>query len=173
MAMPGTAPVNHVLIYVGRNQNGEQMWVHCASGSGVVLNYLTYVPPLCRPMNVDFDAPVYTGVTGELLYELKVEVTLYCACSICYGNNVDGITSRGKIVARGLVAMSRYCLSGTQILIGGIMYTVGNRGDAYCGYERYAVAIGGRFHDGNRWRLTIPIRWAHDTVLAEPSQTTL
>lgn len=64
MAVPGTVPVNHVLIYAGVGENGEQMWVHCASGSGVVLNSPTYVTQFRRPANVDFDAavPVLSGI---------------------------------------------------------------------------------------------------------------
>lgn len=61
MAVPGTVPVNHVLIYAGKNEDGAQMWVHCTSGSGVVLNSPDYVEYYRRPSNVDFDAPVLSG----------------------------------------------------------------------------------------------------------------
>ena len=61
MAVPGTVPVNHVLIYAGENEDGAQMWVHCTSGSGVVLNSPDYVEYYRRPSNVDFDAPVLSG----------------------------------------------------------------------------------------------------------------
>lgn len=61
MAVPGTVPVNHVLIYAGKNEDGAQMWVHCTSGSGVVLNSPDYVDYYRRPSNVDFDAPVLSG----------------------------------------------------------------------------------------------------------------
>ena len=129
MAVPGTVPVNHVLIYAGKNQEGEQMWVHCSSsGGGVVLNSPDYVAQYRRPMNVDFDAPVTGGVTGEPLYTLEVEVTHYCACSRCCGSNADGYTASGKPVARGMVAMSSHYPFGTQIMIGGTMYTVEDRG---------------------------------------------
>lgn len=64
MAEPGTVPVNHVLIYAGKGENGEQMWVHCASGSGVVLNSPDYVTQYRRPSNVDFEAPVPSTSTG-------------------------------------------------------------------------------------------------------------
>lgn len=128
MAVPGTVPVNHVLIYAGKNEAGEQMWVHCSSGSGVVLNSPDYVTQYRRPSHVDFDAPVASGVTGEPLYELEVEVTHYCACSICCGSNADGYTASGKSVARGMVAMSSNYPFGTQIMIGGTMYTVEDRG---------------------------------------------
>ena len=129
MAVPGTVPVNHVLIYAGKNQEGEQMWVHCSSsGGGVVLNSPDYVTQYRRPMNVDFDAPVAGGVTGEPLYTLEVEVTHYCVCSRCCGSNADGYTASGKPVARGMVAMSSHYPFGTQIMIGGTMYTVEDRG---------------------------------------------
>lgn len=61
MAVPGTVPVNHVLIYAGKNEDGAQMWVHCTSGSGVVLNSPDYVSYYRRPINVDYDAPVLSG----------------------------------------------------------------------------------------------------------------
>lgn len=67
LAAPGSVPVNHVLIYAGVGENGEQMWVHCTSGggvSGVVLNSPTYVTQYRRPSNVDFDAPVPTLPSG-------------------------------------------------------------------------------------------------------------
>lgn len=61
MAVPGTVPVNHVLIYAGENEDGANMWVHCTSGSGVVLNSPDYVSYYRRPINVDYDAPVLSG----------------------------------------------------------------------------------------------------------------
>ena len=61
MAVPGTVPVNHVLIYAGENEDGAHMWVHCTSGSGVVLNSPDYVEYYRRPINVDYDAPVLSG----------------------------------------------------------------------------------------------------------------
>jgi 3D (Asp-Asp-Asp) domain-containing protein len=129
MAAPGTVPVNHVLIYAGVGENGEQMWVHCSSGGGgVVLNSPDYVTQFRRPANVDFDAPVPGAPTGEPLYSLEVEVTHYCACSRCCGSNADGYTASGKAVARGMVAMSSHYPFGTQIMIGGTMYTVEDRG---------------------------------------------
>lgn len=64
MAEPGTVPVNHVLIYAGKGENGEQMWVHCASGTGVVLNSPDYVTQYRRSSNVDFEASVPSISTG-------------------------------------------------------------------------------------------------------------
>lgn len=61
MAVPGTVPVNHVLIYAGENEDGAHMWVHCTSGSGVILNSPDYVSYYRRPINVDYDAPVLSG----------------------------------------------------------------------------------------------------------------
>lgn len=61
MAVPGTVPVNHVLIYAGENEDGAHMWVHCTRGSGVVLNSPDYVSYYRRPINVDYDAPVLSG----------------------------------------------------------------------------------------------------------------
>ena len=55
MAVPGTVPVNHVLIYAGENEDGAHMWVHCTSGSGVVPQLPDYVSYYRRPINVDYD----------------------------------------------------------------------------------------------------------------------
>jgi hypothetical protein len=52
---PGaSSTVNHILIYVG-NFEGRQMWVHCAGGSGVVLNSPTYITHYRRIKNFDLD----------------------------------------------------------------------------------------------------------------------
>ena len=61
MAVPGTVPVNHVLIYAGVDESGKQMWVHCSSGIGVGLNSPNYVAYYRRPINVNYDAPVLSG----------------------------------------------------------------------------------------------------------------
>lgn len=61
MAVPGTVPVNHVLIYAGVDEAGKKMWVHCSSGIGVGLNSPDYVSYYRRPINVDYDAPVLSG----------------------------------------------------------------------------------------------------------------
>ena len=51
---------NHVLIFAGYDEDGTKMWVHCTSGSGVVLNTPSYADQLyyCRPNGVDYDAPL-------------------------------------------------------------------------------------------------------------------
>ncbi len=120
----------HVLIFAGYSESGERMWVHSSSGSGVILNTPSYEGNLSyrRLSIIDYDAPVNIGATGEPLYELEVEVTHYCACTLCCGSNAQGITASGKQVARGMVAMSSHYPFGTQILIGDTMYTVEDRG---------------------------------------------
>lgn len=120
----------HVLIFAGYGESGERMWVHSSGGSGVILNTPSYEGNLSyrRLSIVDYDAPVTADPYGEGLYTIEVEVTHYCACSKCCGNNADGITASGKPVARGMVAMSSYYPFGTQIMINGVMYTVEDRG---------------------------------------------
>ena len=125
---------NHVLMFAGYSETGERMWVHCSSGSGVILNTPSYDSSIVlrRLTNVDYDAPVPEtgtgGITGEPMYTLEVDVTHYCACSLCCGENAAGITASGKPVAEGLVAMSSYYPFGTKIEINGVMYTVEDRG---------------------------------------------
>lgn len=125
---------NHVLMFAGYSETGERMWVHCSSGSGVILNTPSYDSSIVlrRLTNVDYDAPVPEtgtgGITGEPMYTLEVDVTHYCACTLCCGENAAGITASGKPVAEGMVAMSSYYPFGTKIEINGVMYTVEDRG---------------------------------------------
>ena len=125
---------NHVLMFAGYSETGEWMWVHCSSGSGVILNTPSYDSSIVlrRLTNVDYEAPVPEtgtgGITGEPMYTLEVDVTHYCACSLCCGENAAGITASGKPVAEGMVAMSSYYPFGTKIEINGVMYTVEDRG---------------------------------------------
>lgn len=125
---------NHVLMFAGYSETGERMWVHSSSGSGVILNTPSYDSSIVlrRLTNVDYEAPVPEtgtgGITGEPMYTLEVDVTHYCACSLCCGENAAGITASGKPVAEGMVAMSSYYPFGTKIEINGVMYTVEDRG---------------------------------------------
>lgn len=54
MAAPGTVAVNHVLMFAGKDASGNLLWVHCSSGSGVVLNSPSYVKFYRRPIGVDW-----------------------------------------------------------------------------------------------------------------------
>lgn len=139
MAAPGTVPVNHVLIYAGK-RDGQDMWVHCAGGSGVVFNSPTYVTQYRRAEGFDLESnfppnggtPIGPGApggpTGPILETLTVEVTHYCACAKCCGKWAGGPTAGGKMPQRGMVAMSSVWPFGTQIQINGVMYTVEDRG---------------------------------------------
>lgn len=126
LAEPGSVPVNHVLIYAGKSDDGQQMWVHCSGDTGVVLNSPDYVTKFRRPKNVDFNASVPDK--GNPIYTIEVEVTHYCPCPLCCGNDANGITASGKPVQTGMVAMSSHYPFGTQIEINGTMYTVEDRG---------------------------------------------
>ena len=121
---------NHVLIFAGYGEDGRRMWVHSSSGEGVVLNSPGYESSLSlrRPKDVDFDAPVPDNIYGTPVSTLEVEVTHYCACAKCCGSNASGITASGKVVSRGMVAMSSHYPFGTQIMINGTKYTVEDRG---------------------------------------------
>lgn len=138
---------NHVLMFAGYSETGERMWVHCSSGSGVILNTPSYDSTIVlrRLTNVDYDAPVPEtgtgGITGEPMYTLEVDVTHYCACSLCCGENAAGITASGKPVAEGMVAMSSYYPFGTKIEINGVMYTVEDRGGSSIENDIHRVDI--------------------------------
>lgn len=71
MAVPGTVPINHVLMYAGIGNNGEQMWVHCSSGSGVVLNSPDYVTQYRRPSHVDLDGTDFAGAGSPNINDHK------------------------------------------------------------------------------------------------------
>lgn len=126
---PSGSGINHVLIYVGKDTGGNDLWVHCSSSNGVVVNSPNYVKYYRRVNNIDLESNnVSGGSYGEGLYTLTVDVTHYCACSKCCGSGATGTTASGKAVASGMVAMSSQYPFGTQIMINGTMYTVEDRG---------------------------------------------
>jgi cell wall-associated NlpC family hydrolase len=53
-AVPGTAQ-QHVLIYIGRDSNGNKLWAHSAFGSGVILNSPPGVNFFRRPQGIDWE----------------------------------------------------------------------------------------------------------------------
>lgn len=121
----------HVLMFAGYGSGGQRMWVHSSGGKGVIFNSPSYESTLSlrRPSGVDFDAPVSSnGSEGTPISTLEVDVTHYCACTLCCGENAAGITASGKRVSQGMVAMSSHYPFGTQIKINGVMYTVEDRG---------------------------------------------
>lgn len=131
LAGSGGGGWNHVLMFAGYGENGERMWVHSSSGSGVVLNSPSYESSLVlrRPKNVDYNAAVSGGMQlpqGNS-YTLEVEVTHYCPCYRCNGNNLS-MTASGKPLTVGVVAMSTQYPFGTKIMINGNIYTVEDRG---------------------------------------------
>lgn len=68
-AVPGTVPVNHVLLYAGEDADGTKLWVHCASGTGVVLNSPDYVTQYRRRNEycLEGDLPL-ADITEEIGY---------------------------------------------------------------------------------------------------------
>ena len=56
-ASDGTG-TDHVLIYVGLDDEGNQLWVHCASGTGVVLNSPNYVVYYARVTGIDLESDI-------------------------------------------------------------------------------------------------------------------
>ena len=55
MAVPGTVNTNHVLIYAGKDPNGNILWVHCEFNKGVHINSPDYVKYYRRPKGVDWE----------------------------------------------------------------------------------------------------------------------
>lgn len=69
MAVPGTVPVNHVLLYAGEDADGTKLWVHCASGTGVVLNSPDYVTQYRRRNDIDLEGDLpLADITEEIGY---------------------------------------------------------------------------------------------------------
>lgn len=95
----------HVLMFAGYGSDGQRMWVHSSGGEGVILNTPSYEAGLNlrRVDGVDFDAPVpgIGGNEGVPISTLEVDVTHYCACTLCCGENAAGITASGKRVSQG------------------------------------------------------------------------
>ena len=70
MAVPGTVPVNHVLLYAGEDADGTKLWVHCASGTGVVLNSPDYVTQYRRRNDIDLEGDLpLADITEEIGYD--------------------------------------------------------------------------------------------------------
>lgn len=139
---PGTSGINHVLIYAGKDDAGNKLWVHCASGTGVILNSPDYVAYYRRVKGVDLEANLPSSPSlGEPLYTITADVTHYCACSKCCGTNANGITASGKNVARGMIATSSHYPFGSQLMIRGILYTVEDRGGSGIENDRNRVDI--------------------------------
>lgn len=65
MAVPGTVSVNHVLLYAGRGADGKQLWVHCSSGTGVVLNSPTYVTQFRRRLDINLETDFIAEVAAQ------------------------------------------------------------------------------------------------------------
>ena len=61
--LPGTVPVNHVLLYAGEDADGNMLWVHCASGTGVVLNSPDYVTQYRRRNDIDLEGDLTPAVS--------------------------------------------------------------------------------------------------------------
>ncbi|MEH2933546.1 NlpC/P60 family protein [Acutalibacter sp. JLR.KK004] len=140
----GRADWTHVLVFAGYGEGGQRMWVHSSGGEGVIFNTPSYEGTLNlrRPKYVDFDAAPPNNVQqGMPIETIQVDVTHYCACSLCCGSNADGFTASGKRAARGMVAMSSYYPFGTQIMINGTMYTVEDRGGSGIENNRSRVDI--------------------------------
>ena len=55
MAVPGTVNTNHVLIYAGKDPNGNMLWVHCEFNKGVHINSPDYIKYYRRPKGVDWE----------------------------------------------------------------------------------------------------------------------
>lgn len=59
MAVPGTVPINHTLLYAGKDAGGKQLWVHCSGSAGsVALNSPTYVTQFRRPTGINLETAV-------------------------------------------------------------------------------------------------------------------
>lgn len=65
MDRPGAVPVNHMLIYAGKDAGGTMLWVHCSSGAGgVALNSPTYVKYYRRVNSIDLETMSVPAADG-------------------------------------------------------------------------------------------------------------
>lgn len=150
MARPSDPGINHVLMYVGRDNSGKMLWVHCSSSAGgVVLNSPSYVKYYRRMTGYDLEnnnvvvggGNTLPGNSGAVIETLSVEVTHYCNCAKCCGKWAGGPTASGKTPQAGMVAMSSVWPFGTLIEINGTLYTVEDRGGSGIENNRGRVDI--------------------------------
>lgn len=143
---PAGSP-NHVLMYVGKNGEND-LWVHCSSGSGVVVNSPCYVKYYRRVNNIDLESnttPNGGTLTGPVLETITVDVTHYCGsdspCSAAWipGTCLDACRHDGK-------------------------------GDHYDCNLNSAWRPG---LNGNRRRLTPTVFHTYGSLLGQPPQSTL
>ena len=128
-ANPSDPGTNHVLIFAGKDMDGNLLWVHCSSSAnGVVLNSPSYVKYFRRPNGIDLESDVLPGREDlGIGQEMRLHITHYCGCTKCNGPN-PGISATGKPLAVGMVATSSCYPFGTKIMIDGTLYTVEDRG---------------------------------------------
>ena len=81
---------------------------------------------------------------------IDADISHYCHCSLCCGENASGITASGERVREGIVAADSRFPFGTEIVIDGRTYTVEDRGgaskgnklDIYCSSHSEALKRG-------------------------------
>lgn len=66
MAVPGTVPVNHVLLFAGKDASGNKLWIHCSSGAGgVAMNSPNYVTQFRRRKDIDLETFTVSSWTQQ------------------------------------------------------------------------------------------------------------
>lgn len=86
MEQPGAVPINHVLLYAGKDASGNKLWVHCSSGAGgVALNSPTYVKYYRRVNGIDLETMV---VQGGAIGAFSAEEVEWLAALIYYEASV-------------------------------------------------------------------------------------
>ena len=69
-----------------------------------------------------------------IVIPFEAEITYYCPNSCCCGIYADGVTASGKVATEGrTIAAGQQIPFGTEIEIGGTIYTVEDRGSAIRG----------------------------------------
>ena len=170
MAVPGTVPVNHVLLYAGEDADGNKLWVHCASGTGVVLNSPDYVTQYRRRNDVDLEGDLVpaaldveeAGASGRP----RVQQCLYDPAQLHRFREAVGRYAGDPQHDRGCVFASACGLPRTDV-------------DAPAGHRKgrgddHDAAADGRIRaHGDRRRFPAPICHAHRSVLDAASPAPL
>ncbi len=79
------------------------------------------------------DSPSRSIITLPATFEVEMEITAYCKEKCCCGRFTDSITASGKPAVGLICAADPKYPFGTKMTVGGVVYTVEDRGSAITG----------------------------------------
>lgn len=100
------------------------------SYSAGVWTYKTLQPNISSQLEGPEESTMGVSSHRPPTLSLLTRVTAYCPCEICCGEHSDGITASGKKAMPGMIAAPKHIPFGTVLNVGGMEYTVEDRGGA-------------------------------------------